>query len=139
KNSTASPMTAGPGSCCRLTEDEAETLAQILGAPRIAERSADLTREVPGLEAGQVEIRPESPFVDLPLGDTRARTRTGASIVAIGDEACSRQSSSLRSACRSTRRTYCPWCPQPSRWPPSPAQPRLPPESSRRAVNEWRG
>jgi TrkA domain protein len=72
----------------RLTEDEAETLAQILGAPRIAERFADLTREVPGLEAGQVEIRPESPFVDLPLGDTRARTRTGASIVAIvrGDE-----------------------------------------------------
>jgi TrkA domain protein len=72
----------------RLTEDEAEALAQILGAPRIAERFADLTREVPGLEAGQVEIRPESPFVDRPLGDTRARTRTGASIVAIvrGDE-----------------------------------------------------
>jgi len=67
----------------RLTEDEAEALAQILGAPRIAERFADLTREVPGLDAGQVSIRPGSPFVDRPLGDTRARTRTGASIVAI--------------------------------------------------------
>lgn len=67
----------------RLTDEEAETLAQILGAPRIAERFADLTREVPGLHAGQVEIRPDSPFVDRPLGDTRARTRTGASIVAI--------------------------------------------------------
>jgi TrkA domain protein len=67
----------------RLTEDEAEALAQILGAPRIAERFADLTREVPGLNAGQVTIRPGSPFVDRPLGDTRARTRTGASIVAI--------------------------------------------------------
>jgi TrkA domain protein len=67
----------------RLTDEEADTLAQILGAPRIAERFADLTREVPGLNAGQVEIRPESPFVDRPLGDTRARTRTGASIVAI--------------------------------------------------------
>ena len=44
---------------------------------------ADLTREVPGLNAGQVAIRPGSPFVDRPLGDTRARTRTGASIVAI--------------------------------------------------------
>jgi TrkA domain protein len=66
-----------------LTEDEAEALAQILGAPRIAERFADLTREVPGLNAGRVEIRPNSPFVDRPLGDTRARTRTGASIVAI--------------------------------------------------------
>ena len=67
----------------RLTDEEAEALAQILGAPRIAERFADLTREVPGLNAGQVTIRPGSPFVDRPLGDTRARTRTGASIVAI--------------------------------------------------------
>ncbi|WP_199256030.1 cation:proton antiporter regulatory subunit [Mycolicibacterium mengxianglii] len=67
----------------RLTADEAEALAQILGAPRIAERFADLTREVPGLDAGQVPVRPGSPFVDRPLGDTRARTRTGTSIVAI--------------------------------------------------------
>ena len=67
----------------RLTEDEAEALAQILGAPRIAERFADLTREVPGLRAGRVEIRPDSPYAARPLGDTKARTRTGASIVAI--------------------------------------------------------
>lgn len=67
----------------RLSDEEAEALAQILGAPRIAERFADLTREVPGLNAGQVHIRAGSPFVDRPLGDTRARTRTGASIVAI--------------------------------------------------------
>jgi TrkA domain protein len=67
----------------RLTDDEAEALAQILGAPRIAERFADLTREVPGLNAGQVAVHPGSPFVDRPLGDTKARTRTGASIVAI--------------------------------------------------------
>jgi TrkA domain protein len=67
----------------RLTDEEAEALAQILGAPRIAERFADLTREVPGLHAGQVEIRPDSPYVNRPLGDTRTRTRTGASIVAV--------------------------------------------------------
>ncbi|BBX74561.1 cation:proton antiporter regulatory subunit [Mycobacterium shinjukuense] len=67
----------------RLTDEEADAVAQILGAPRIAERFTELTREVPGLEAGQVHIRPGSPFVDRPLGDTRARTRTGASIVAI--------------------------------------------------------
>ncbi len=67
----------------RLTNDEAEAVAQIFGAPRIAERFAELTREVPGLEAGQVHITRGSPFVDRPLGDTRARTRTGASIVAI--------------------------------------------------------
>jgi TrkA domain protein len=67
----------------RLTDEEAEALAQILGAPRIDERFADLTRAVPGLDAGQVAITSGSPFVDHPLGDTRARTRTGASIVAI--------------------------------------------------------
>jgi TrkA domain protein len=67
----------------RLTDEEADTVAQILGAPRIAERFTELTREVPGLEAGQVHIRPGSPFAGRPLGDTHARTRTGASIVAI--------------------------------------------------------
>ena len=67
----------------RLTDEEADTVAQILGAPRIAERFTELTREVPGLESGQIHIRPGSPFVDRPLGETHARTRTGASIVAI--------------------------------------------------------
>lgn len=72
----------------RLNRDEADALAEILGAPRMAERFADLTREVPGLSAGQVEVRAASPFAGEPLGATRARTRTGASIVAIvrGDE-----------------------------------------------------
>ncbi|MEV0965012.1 cation:proton antiporter regulatory subunit [Streptomyces sp. NPDC049910] len=67
----------------RLTGEEADTLAEILGAPRIAERFADLTKEVPGLSAGQVEVRPAGPFAGRPLGETRARTRTGASIVAV--------------------------------------------------------
>jgi TrkA domain protein len=67
----------------RLTGEEAEAVAQILGAPRIAERFTELTKEIPGLEAGQVHILPGGIFVDRPLGDTAARTRTGASIVAI--------------------------------------------------------
>jgi K+:H+ antiporter subunit KhtT len=66
-----------------LSDQEAEAVAQILGAPRIAERFTELAREIPGLETGQVQILAGSPFVDHPLGDTRARTRTGASIVAI--------------------------------------------------------
>ena len=66
-----------------LSDQEAEAVAQILGAPRIAERFTELAREIPGLETGQVHILAGSPFVDHPLGDTRARTRTGASIVAI--------------------------------------------------------
>ncbi len=67
----------------RLTEREAEAMAQILGAPRMVESYADLTKEVPGLDAGQVEVGSHSPYAGRPLGDTRARTRTGASIVAV--------------------------------------------------------
>ncbi|MFE0451871.1 cation:proton antiporter regulatory subunit [Streptomyces sp. NPDC058914] len=67
----------------RLDSQEADTVAEILGAPRIAERFADLTKEVPGLVSGQVGVRPGSPFANKPLGRTRARSRTGASIVAI--------------------------------------------------------
>jgi len=67
----------------RLTDREAEAMAQIFGAPRMVERFADLTKEVPGLDAGQVVIGAESPFAGRQLGQTQARTRTGASIVAI--------------------------------------------------------
>jgi TrkA domain protein len=67
----------------RLTDEEADAVAQILGAPRIAERFRELTSDVPGIDSGGVRIDPGSPFADKPLGDTHARTRTGASIVAI--------------------------------------------------------
>ena len=56
----------------RLSEREAEALAQVLGAPRMVERFADLTKEVPGLDAGQIEIAPESRYAGRPLGDTKA-------------------------------------------------------------------
>ncbi|GIF12887.1 cation:proton antiporter regulatory subunit [Actinoplanes teichomyceticus] len=78
---TADPDVAVP--LFRLTRDEADTVADILGALRIAERFADLTREIPGLGAGQIPVPAGSPFAGRPLGETRARTRTGASIVAI--------------------------------------------------------
>ncbi|WP_137988480.1 cation:proton antiporter regulatory subunit [Streptomyces vilmorinianum] len=66
-----------------LNDEEADAVAEILGAPRIAERFADLTKEVPGLASGQVEVRAGSAFDGRPLGDTRARTLTGASVVAV--------------------------------------------------------
>lgn len=66
-----------------LDEDEAVTMAEILGAPRIAVKLADLTREVPGLASEQVEIAPESAFAGRTLGDTQLRTRTGSSVVAL--------------------------------------------------------
>lgn len=67
----------------RLTADEADAVAEILGAPRISERFADLTREVPGLRSDQITVPATSPHAGQPLSTTRARTRTGASIVAV--------------------------------------------------------
>ena len=67
----------------RLTAEEVDALAEVLGAPRLTQRFADLSREVPGLESGRFPIPPHSRFAGRPLGDTRARTLTGCSIVAI--------------------------------------------------------
>ena len=70
-------------SVLRLDAEEVDAVADVLGAPRLAQRFADLSKEVPGLESGRFPIPPGSPFAGLPLGDTRARTLTGCSIVAI--------------------------------------------------------
>lgn len=78
--------TADPDVCTEvmsLTPTEAATLADLLGAPRIAERFADLTREIPGLMAARLEVPEGSRYAGRTLGDTRARTLTGASIVAV--------------------------------------------------------
>jgi TrkA domain protein len=75
-----------PDSCTSmlfLEPHEADTIAEILGAPRITERFADLTREVPGLSSATADITPGSRYDGAALGDTRARTLTGASVVAI--------------------------------------------------------
>ncbi len=70
-------------SVLRLEPEEVGTVAEVLGAPRLTQRFADLSREVPGLESGRFPITVGSRFADRPLGETRARTLTGCSIVAI--------------------------------------------------------
>ncbi len=72
----------------RLNQEEATALAELLGAPRVSTRLADLTREVPGLSSGRFEIQPGSRYQGHPLGDSKARTRSGCSVVALvrGDE-----------------------------------------------------
>jgi TrkA domain protein len=75
-----------PDTCASLlilASEEADMVAEIMGAPRITERFADLTREIPGLASATVDIPDGSRFDGAPLGDTRARTLTGASVVAI--------------------------------------------------------
>ena len=67
----------------RLSAEEADAVAEVLGASRLMQRFADLSKEVPGLQSARFPIRPGSPFDGRSLGDTRARTLTGCSIVAI--------------------------------------------------------
>lgn len=66
-----------------LNAEEADALAELLGAPRVVQRLAKLHRELEGLVSEQVMIAADSPYVDRLLGDTQARSRTGASIVAV--------------------------------------------------------
>ena len=66
-----------------LEPEEVDAVAEVLGAPRLTQRFADLSREVPGLESGRFTITEGSTFAGRTLGETRARTLTGCSIVAI--------------------------------------------------------
>ena len=66
-----------------LTAEEANGLAELLGSTRIVERLAELQRQVQGLTSEQIPIAAGSPYDGRPLADTRTRTRTGASIVAV--------------------------------------------------------
>lgn len=66
-----------------LSADEANAIAEYLGTARIVEQLAEMQRQVAGLVTEQLVIEPGSPYDGRTLGDTRARTRTGASIVAV--------------------------------------------------------
>ena len=58
-------------------------MAELLGAPQLVVRLTDLQRSADALITEQLPIPADSPFAGRPLGDTQARTRTGASIVAV--------------------------------------------------------
>ncbi|WP_261570250.1 cation:proton antiporter regulatory subunit [Frankia gtarii] len=66
-----------------LTAEESDALSELLGAPHIVEKLADISSAFAGLVGEQIAILADSPFAGRPLGDTQARTRTGASIVAV--------------------------------------------------------
>ncbi|MEU5879233.1 cation:proton antiporter regulatory subunit [Spirillospora sp. NPDC047279] len=66
-----------------LTGDEANGLAELLETDRVVERLNELHRQVEGLVTEQIPLATGSPFVGRPLAATQARTRTGASIVAV--------------------------------------------------------
>lgn len=67
----------------KLNDEEADALAELLGAPRVVQRLNDLHREVEGLVSEKLPISEGSPYAGRPMGDAQVRTRTGASIVAV--------------------------------------------------------
>jgi len=66
-----------------LTDEEASALAEVIGGSVIMTQLAGLREQVSSLFTDQIPVTLDSPFVDRPLGDTRARTLTRTSIVAI--------------------------------------------------------
>jgi TrkA domain protein len=72
-----------------LSRSDARTLAELLGASQVAERLAELQQQIEGLVIDWLPIRDDSPYAGQTIGDTRIRSRTGVSVVAVvrGDEA----------------------------------------------------
>jgi TrkA domain protein len=67
----------------QLTAEEADALAEMLGAAGLVERLAALTQRIEGLAIDWLPIRQGSPYAGKAIADTQARSRTGVSIVAI--------------------------------------------------------
>lgn len=66
-----------------LTDDEAAALAELLGASLSISRLASLGAKDIGLYTEEISLPLASKFVGRPMGDTKARTLTSSSIVAI--------------------------------------------------------
>lgn len=72
-----------------LSQDDARTLAEMLGATRIAEQLTELQQRIEGLAIDWLPVREDSAYAGRTIGDARIRTRTGVSVVAVlrGEEA----------------------------------------------------
>lgn len=73
----------GAAAAITLDDDEANVMAELLGAPQLVARLADLQRSADEVLIEQLPLPPESPYSGRPLAETAARSRTGASIVAV--------------------------------------------------------
>jgi TrkA domain protein len=66
-----------------LTDQEAAALADLLGGSIALSSLSGLSKEAPGLFTEHITLSIDSRFAGRPLGDTKARTRTSVSIVAL--------------------------------------------------------
>jgi TrkA domain protein len=77
---------ADPSSCqstIQLDPEDATTLAELLGATRIAEELAAVQQDIAGLSIDWIEIEPGSEWADRTLADAAVHSTTGVSIVAL--------------------------------------------------------
>lgn len=66
-----------------LSPDDARTLAELLGATRVAQQLAELQQRIEGLVIDWLPLREDSVYAGRTIGDAQLRTRTGVSVVAI--------------------------------------------------------
>ena len=66
-----------------LSPDDARTLAELLGATRVAQQLAELQQRIEGLVIDWLPVREDSFYAGQTIGDARIRSRTGVSVVAI--------------------------------------------------------
>lgn len=66
-----------------LSPADARTLAELLGASRVAEQLSELQQQIEGLVIDWLPVREDSPYDGRTIGDARIRSRTGVSVVAI--------------------------------------------------------
>lgn len=71
-----------PRDAVNLQEDEARTLAELLGGAHVSE-SVTKAVQLPGLVIDWVDVPDDSPVAGRSLSDIGVHTRTGASVVAI--------------------------------------------------------
>jgi TrkA domain protein len=67
----------------RLTQEEADALADLLGDARLTGDLAELQQQIEGLGTSRLTIQGNSPYAGGTIADTQARSRTGVSIVAV--------------------------------------------------------
>ena len=66
-----------------LSDEEATTIGELLGASVMLSKLTGLGDAAPGLFTEEISLPAGSGFIGRPMGDMRARTLTGSSIVAI--------------------------------------------------------
>lgn len=73
----------GSSRVLELSQDDARTLAELLGATKVAQQLAELQQHLEGLVIDWLPVREDSPYAGRTIGDARVRRRTGVSVVAI--------------------------------------------------------